>query len=109
MKWNLKELIFPNNCQLSLLLFFKNKSNNTIVSLSKIINVNVNVKFYDYTYVFLSSLRSISQYDLFSPLYVPIEQHDNIMDENNRRESIEFEISVSIVTNYFTYDYNDTF
>ena len=38
-----------------------------------------------------------------------MEEHDNIMDENNRRESIEFEISVSVVTQDNTYDYNDEF
>ena len=38
-----------------------------------------------------------------------MEEHDNIIDENNRRESIEFDISVSIGTKECTYDYNDEF
>ena len=38
-----------------------------------------------------------------------MEQHDNIMDKNNRRESIEFKISVSIESQGTTYDYNDEF
>ena len=38
-----------------------------------------------------------------------MEQHDNIMDENNRMESIEFEILVSIETQDTTHDYNDKF
>ena len=33
-----------------------------------------------------------------------MKEHDNIMDENNRRESIEFDISVSIETQDTTYD-----
>ena len=31
------------------------------------------------------------------------------MNENNQREIIEFQISVSIAKNYCTYDYNDKF
>ena len=33
-----------------------------------------------------------------------MEEHDNILDENNKIESIEFERSVSIGTQYTTYD-----
>ena len=44
-----------------------------------------------------------------SPLHIPIKEHYIIMDENNRRESIEFKISVSIGTQDTTYDYNDEF
>ena len=36
-----------------------------------------------------------------------MEKNDNIMDENNGRESIKSEISVSIGTQDTTYDYND--
>ena len=38
-------------------------------------------------------LRPISQNDLstLSPLHVPMEKHDNIMEEKNIIESIEFE------------------
>ena len=35
--------------------------------------------------------------------------HDIITDENNRREGIESERSISIGTQYTTYDYNDEF
>ena len=38
-----------------------------------------------------------------------MKEHDNIMDENNRRESIDFDISVSIGTQDNTYDYNEEF
>ena len=40
-------------------------------------------------------------------LYVPTEEHENIMDEKNRKESIEFEIKVLIVTKDCTYNYTD--
>ena len=36
-------------------------------------------------------------------------RHDNIMDEKNQIESIEFERSVSIGTQDITYDYIDGF
>ena len=64
----------------------------------KIINGNVNMKYNDYNDVVPTSLRAILQNDFISltPLHVPIEEHDNTFDENNRRESIGFEISVSI-------------
>ena len=67
--------------------FQKNKSNNTIVSLRTIINGNVNVICYDSNVVVPSYLRCILQkcFSTFSPLYVPTEEHDNIMDENNQR------------------------
>ena len=38
-----------------------------------------------------------------------MKEHDNIMNEKNQRESIEFDMSVSIVTQDTTYDYNDEF
>ena len=38
-----------------------------------------------------------------------MEEHNNIMDENSRREKIEFYRSVSIGTQDTTYDYNDEF
>ena len=38
-----------------------------------------------------------------------MKEHYNIMDENNRRDSIEFEISVLIGTQYTSYYYNDEF
>ena len=76
------------------------KSNNTIVSLRKIINGKVSVNFYDPNDVIPSSLKTAS-YNCFSsltPLHVPIEEHYHIMDESNRIEIIKFEISVSILT-----------
>ena len=63
----------------------KHISNKTIVSLSTIIKCDVKVKCYDSNRVVPSSLRIISQ-DYFSsltPLNVPIEEHNNIMDEIN--------------------------
>ena len=38
-----------------------------------------------------------------------MKEHDHIMDENNLRESIESERSVSIGTQDNAYDYNDEF
>ena len=38
-----------------------------------------------------------------------MKEHDNIMDENNRIEIIEFETSVTIGTQDTPYDYNDEF
>ena len=38
-----------------------------------------------------------------------MKEHDNIMDENNQKGSIEFEISVSIGAQYTIYVYNDKF
>ena len=68
----------------------KNKSNNAIVYLRTIINGNTNVTCYDLKDVVLPSLRSISNndYNTLPPLYIPIEEHDSIIDENNIIESI---------------------
>ena len=38
-----------------------------------------------------------------------MKEHNNIRDENNRIESIEFERSVLIGAQDTTYDYNDEF
>ena len=38
-----------------------------------------------------------------------MKEHDIIMDENNRREGIESEIFVPIVTQDITYEPNDEF
>ena len=38
-----------------------------------------------------------------------MKEYDNIMDENNQRESIELDIFFSIGTQDTTYDYNDEF
>ena len=53
----------------------KNKSNNTVVSLRKIINSNSNMKSYNSNDAVPLSLRSISQnvFSTLSPLHVPIE------------------------------------
>ena len=81
-----------------LLYLQRTKSINTIVSLRTIINGNVNVICYNSKYVVPPCLRSISQndYNTFSPLHIPMTEHDNIMYENNQRESIEVERSVLI-------------
>ena len=61
----------------------ENKSNNTIVSLRKMINIDVNVKCYDYNDVVTSFLRTISHNDFISliPLHVPVEENENLMDK----------------------------
>ena len=48
--------------------------------------------------VVLPCLRSISNNDhnTLLSLHTPMVKHDNISDENNRKESIQFERSVSI-------------
>ena len=38
-----------------------------------------------------------------------MEEYDNTMDENNQRESIEFDRYVTMGTQETTYDYNDYF
>ena len=38
-----------------------------------------------------------------------MEEYYNIMNKNNQRENIEFEISFSIGTQYTIYDYNGEF
>ena len=97
---------FPINMNSSYCVLQRTKSINTIVSISKIINGNVNIIFYDSKDVLLLYLRYISQnyYNAFSLLHIPMKEHDNIMYKNNRTESIEFEKSVSIVTQDTTYD-----
>ena len=54
---------------------------------------------------------SISQkyFSILSTLPVSMEEHDNRMDENNLRESIEFDISVSKGIQETTFDYNEAF
>ena len=56
-----------------------------------------------------SSLQNIPQsnFSSLSLLYVPNEEHDNIMYENNRIEGVKFNIYVSIQTNDCSYDYNN--
>ena len=77
-----------------------NNSSNTTVSLRKIINANVNVIFYYHNGVVIYYFRSISQkyFSSLTPLHVPMEEHNKIMDENNQIEIISFEILVSIGT-----------
>ena len=78
----------------------KNKPINTLLSIITIINGNVNVIYYDSKYVVTYYLISVyhNYFSSLTPLHVPIEENGNIMDENNRRETIEFEKSVSIGT-----------
>ena len=38
-----------------------------------------------------------------------MKEYDIIMNENNRREGIKLDRSVSIGTQYTNYDYNDSF
>ena len=82
------------------MFYKKTKSINKKDYLRKIINGNVNVICHDSKDVLPPCLRSISHnyYNKFSPLHIPMKEHDNIMYENNQRESIEFEGSVPIGT-----------
>ena len=92
LKGYVREIIFQNKYKLSSLCFTKNKSNNTIVSLRKLIYGNVNVICYDSKDFVPPCVRYIpyNDYNKLSPLHIPMEEHDNITDENNWRESIEF-------------------
>ena len=67
--------------------------------------------YYDWKDLLLLYLRSISHNYLYtlSTLHIPMKEQYNILDENNRRESIEYVRSVSIRTQYTTYDYKDVF
>ena len=66
-----------------IIMFYK--KNNTIVPLRPIINGNINVIFYDWNDIVPPCLRSISQnhYNTLLPLHISMEEHDNLMDENN--------------------------
>ena len=101
--------LFPVNINYRYYFLQRTKSINIIVSLRKITNGIVNVICYYLKDVLPPCLRSISQncYNTLSPIFIPIKENDNIMDENNLRESIEFYRSVSIVTQDISYDYND--
>ena len=103
--------LFPININYRYYFLQRSKSINIFFSLRTIINGNVNVICYDWKDVVTQCLRSISQndYNTLSPLHIPMKEHGIIMDEKNRREGIEFEISVSIGTQDTTYDYNDEF
>ena len=59
----------------------------------------------------LQLLWSISHndYNTLSTLHITTEEYDNIMNEKNNRDIIQFERSVSIGTQNTTYDYNDEF
>ena len=90
-------------------MFYKTKSINIFFSLGTIINGNVNIACYDLKGFLPQCLWSMSQnyYNTFSLLNILVEEDDNITEENNRKEIIESERSVSIVTQDTTYDYND--
>ena len=104
-------LVLSNQYQFLIIMFYNKKTNNTMFSIRTIINGNVNIIFYYSKDVDPPCLWYIlnNDYNTMSPLHVPMKDHDNIMDENNWRETIEFEISVSIWTQDTTYDYNDEF
>ena len=63
----------------------KNKSMNTVFSLRKIINGNVNDICHDLYDVVPQILRYISKndYNNLSPLHIPMKEHNIIMDEND--------------------------
>ena len=81
--------LFPMNINSHYYILQKTKSIKKNVSLRTIINGNVNVIFYDPKDVLPPCSRSISHndYNKLSPLNTPMKEHDNIMDEKNRRES----------------------
>ena len=77
--------IFSINMNSRYYVFKKINLMKKIISLSTIIESNVNIIFY-YSKDFVPhSLRSISQNDnsILSPRHVPMEEHYNIMDETN--------------------------
>ena len=76
-----------------------------------IINGNANVIYYDSKDIVPPCLQYILHNDnsTLSPLQIPTKKHYIIMYENNQRETIEFEISVSMGTQGTTYDYNYEF
>ena len=63
------------------------KTINTIFSLRKIINCNINIICYDSKDVVTPCLRSISHndYNTLSPLHIHMKENGNIMDGKNRR------------------------
>ena len=93
---------FPISINYHYYVLQKNKPNNTILSLRKIINVSVNFNVICYYSkdVVPSFIRSISHkyYSTLSPLHAPMEEHDNKIDEKNQREIIELYRSVEIGT-----------
>ena len=81
---------FPININYHYYFLQKTKSINKIVSLRTIINGNVNLICYYLKDVIKLCLRSIwhNDYNIFSPLHIPMKEHDNITDGNNQREII---------------------
>ena len=95
---------FPININHHYHVLQKTKSINTTYSISTIINGNINVICYFSKDFIPLCLRHISHnyYNILSPLRISMKEHDNIMDENNLRESIDFYISVSLGIQYIT-------
>ena len=62
------------------------KFNNRTVCLKTIINGYINVTYYDCKDVVPTCLQSIpnNDYSEISPLHIIMEEHDNIMNENNQ-------------------------
>ena len=89
-KCSLKELIYFQSISIIIIIFTKNKYNNTIVSLRTIINGNVSIICYDPKDTVPICVWSISHidYNTLSPLHIPIEAHDNITDANIGRKRI---------------------
>ena len=81
---------FPINISSHYYVYPKNKSNKTIVSMRKIINGNVNVKFYDSKEVVPSYLRPIlhKYFSSLTLLHAPVEEYDNII--KNRKKVLNF-------------------
>ena len=73
-KNHVKGFIYFQSVLVFIIMFYQNKSINTIFSLRTIINDNVNIICYDSKDVVLQCLRSISKnvYNSLSPIHIPM-------------------------------------
>ena len=85
-KWYVKELNIFQSISILIIIFIKNKSNNTVVYLKKMRNGNINMIFNYLNDVVPYYLKSISQayFSSLTPLNFRMEEHDNLMYESNR-------------------------
>ena len=85
---------FPININYRYYVLQGTKYINTIAYLRTTINWNFNRIFYYSKDIVPTCLRSISHndYNNFSTRNIPMKEHDNIINEYNKIESIEFEI-----------------
>ena len=87
-------------------MFYKEPNSLPIFSLREIINGNVNVIWYGLKDVIPPCFTCISQndYNNLSPLHIYMKENDNKLYGKDQRESIEFDISVSIERQDTTFD-----